>query len=280
MTTHSPVSGVIDSHVHLMPESLLAAIRRAIRQEAGWTFDHPTAREAMETALRAAGVEGYFALPYAHKPGIAADLNEWVLTAAADSDMAVPFATVHGDDNVADVVRAAFDAGARGLKFQCPVQESGPTDPRLEPAFELAAAYDRPIVFHAGTAPLYEDSSHVGADQFEAFVETYPDVRACAAHMGMYEADRFIEFARDYDSVFLDTAYVLSNEAGDDMGVDPASITDQAYESVSDSVMYGTDYPNLTFPYRVQLDALLARDLTDSAITDIVRQTAERFVGP
>jgi hypothetical protein len=79
------------------------------------------------------------ALPYAHRPGIAADLNDWVLDRAAESGMCVPFATVHGDDDVRAVVEAAFDRGARGLTFQCPVQKCGPADPRLDPAFELAA---------------------------------------------------------------------------------------------------------------------------------------------
>jgi len=268
-----------DAHVHLMPGRLMAAIRESLRTDAGWTFDHPTAREAMEARLRAAGVERYLALPYAHEAGMAAALNAWVLDQAGDSELAVPFATVHGEDDVAAVVREAFDAGARGLKFQCPVQGCGPADPRLDPAFELAAEYDRPIVFHAGTAPMFEDSPHVGADQFAQFVERYPGVRACAAHMGAYQVDRFLAFAREYDSVFLDTTMTLSPRSTSVVGFDPARVADQTIEALSSSIMYGTDFPNLPYPYAEERAGLLARDLSADCHRDLFYRTAERFLG-
>ncbi|WP_227356708.1 amidohydrolase family protein [Haladaptatus salinisoli] len=273
------ISGTVDAHVHLMPPRLMAAIRDSLARDAGWTFDHPVEREAMENALRSAGVERYFALPYAHEAGMAADLNEWVLREAAASEMAVPFATVHGDDDVEAVVRNAFEAGARGLKFQCPVQECGPADPRLEPAFDLAAEYDRPILFHAGTAPMFEESPHVGADQFAQFIESHPDVRACAAHMGTYEAAEFLEFARRHDQVFLDTTMALSPRSADVLGFDPSSISDETLTSLSRSVMFGSDFPNVPYPYEEERRGLLDRDLPESTYRDIFRRTAERFLG-
>lgn len=279
MTDRAPPTGIIDSHVHLMPERLLTAIRRAIGEQADWTFDHPTGQAEIEAVLRANGVTRYFALPYAHKAGMAADLNAWVLDAAAESAMAIPFASVHAEDDVERVVQDAFDAGARGLKFQCPVQRCAPDDPRLAPAYELAAEYNRPIIFHAGTAPLYENSPHVGADRFASFLDSYPDVKACAAHMGTYEVDEFLAFAAEYDSVYLDTAYVMSEPAGEDMGFDPASIPDDVYESHAESIMFGTDYPNITFPYHRERDALLDRALSPEARTAIFTRTAERFLG-
>lgn len=189
--TANPFAPAIDVHVHLVPDRLMAAIRNALSQETGWEFPHPTHRDAVEAKLRAAGVERYVALPYAHRPGIARDLNDWVLARADESGMAVPFATVHGEDDVGSVVERAFADGARGLKFQCPVQECGPADPRLDPAFERAAAHDRAVLFHAGTAPMFEDSPHVGVDQFEQFLESYPEVRAACAHSGAYDHEAY-----------------------------------------------------------------------------------------
>ena len=271
-------AGTIDAHAHLMPPKLLEAIRDALSAEAGWTFSHPAERAGIERVLRAAGVEQYVALPYAHQPGIAADLNEWVLTAASESAMAIPFATVHAADDVAAVVRGAFEAGARGLKFQCPVQESGPDDPRLDPAFELAAEYDRPITFHAGTAPMFTDSPHVGAEAFEAFLTSYPEVRACVAHMGAYEIEHFCDLAREYDNAFLDTTMALSPRSPEYVDVDPATVPDETIEELSASVMYGSDFPNLPYPYVDERAGLLARDLSRATVRDLFSRTARRFL--
>lgn len=275
---NSSFAPAIDGHVHLMPDRLMSAIRGALTEQAGWTFEHPTSREEMEQELRNAGVERYIALPYAHKSGMAAELNEWVLERAAESDMVVPFATVHGEDDVARVVREAFEAGARGLKFQCPVQKCGPADPRLDPAFALAADYDRPILFHAGTAPMYEDSSHVGADQFEQFLDSYPNVRAASAHMGAFETDAFLELVHEHDNAFLDTSFAMSTEASQYAG-SALEIADETLEALSESIFYGSDYPNLPYPYEAERAGVLEYELSASAFDDIFSRTAERFLG-
>ena len=274
-----PIPGAIDCHVHLMPERLLEAIRGALADELGWSFSHPVDRRGIEACLRSAGVKRYFALPYAHEAGMAGELNAWVIDQARDSEMAVPFATVHGEDDVAAVVEEAFEAGARGLKFQCPVQDCGPADPRLDPAFELCAAYDRPVLFHAGTAPAYEDHPAVGFDAFEQFVESYPDVRACAAHLGTYEHDRFLALAREEASVYLDTTMALSPRSPAYMGFDPSVVTDDEIAATAASLMYGTDFPSLPYEYAAERRGILDRDLPSAALTDLFRETALRFLG-
>ena len=271
--------GATDCHVHLMPGRLMTAIRGALNDAAGWEFPHPVDRAGIEAVLCAHGVERYIALPYAHKPGIASGLNEWVLDAAADSAMAVPFATVHGDDEVGAVVREAFEAGARGLKFQCPVQECGPADPRLDPAFELAAEFDRPILFHAGTAPMFRDSPHVGVEPFREFVASYPDVRACCAHMGTFEWEAFVETARANESVYLDTCFAMATVVGDYVDFDPAVIPDDVFEDLAGRVMYGSDFPNMPHDYVHEREGLLERDLSEGAFEALFRGAVENFLG-
>ncbi|PSQ09714.1 amidohydrolase [Halobacteriales archaeon QS_5_70_15] len=272
-------AGATDCHVHLMPERLMAAIREALNDAAGWEFPHPVDRGGIESVLRAHGVERYVALPYAHRAGIARELNDWVLDSAADSAMAVPFATVHGEDEVREVVREAFEAGARGLKFQCPVQECGPADPRLDPAFELAAEYDRPILFHAGTAPMFRDSPHVGPEPFREFVDSYPEVRACCAHMGTFEWEAFVEIARANESVYLDTCFAMATVVGEYVDFDPASVPDSVFEELAGRVMYGSDFPNMAHDYVREREGLLERDLSDGAFDALFRGAAASFLG-
>jgi hypothetical protein len=270
----------IDAHVHLLPERLLAAIRDVLDDDLGWDCrHHPSDRAGIEATLRAAGVERYLALPYAHEPGVAERLNAWVLEAAERSTMAVPFATVHGDDDVRRLTQEAFNRGARGLKFQCPVQEAAPNDPRLDPAFELAAEYDRPVLFHAGTAPDYADSPHVGYRAFSEFVDSYPEVRVCCAHMGADDTDSFLALARAEDQVFLDTSVAMSAAAPDLLDHDPSGVPDDVFEDLAGSIMYGSDYPNVPYAYDREREGLLGRDLSEDAERALFHDAARRFLG-
>ncbi|MFC6718347.1 amidohydrolase family protein [Natrialbaceae archaeon GCM10025810] len=270
----------IDAHTHVLPERLIAAIRRALSAEGGWEFSNPAAPAEIEGVLRSAGVGAYVALPYAHRPGVAADLNGWLLERAASSERLLPFATVHPDDeDVADIVRTAFEDGARGLKIHCPVQECRPADPRLEPALEVAAAYDRPITYHGGTAPMFEDSPYVGPEPFEELLDSYPELRVCCAHMGAYEVDAFLEFARTRETVYLDTTFTMSTRAEETMGFDPSTIADETLVECSNSIVYGSDFPNVPYPYREERAELLGRDLPRETFRDVFYRTAADYLG-
>lgn len=270
----------IDAHTHLFPERLTEAIRRSLGDETGWEFSTPTSRDGIEATLRSAGVKVYIALPYAHRADVASELNAWLLSQTADSDCLLPFATVHpDDDDPAAIVRDAFEAGAHGLKIHCPVQECRPADSRIEPALEVAVEYDRPITYHGGTAPMFEDSPYVGAGAFADLIDSYPELRVCCAHMGAYEVDTFIEFAREHANVYLDTTFAMSSSATETIGFDPSSITDRTLVECSGSIMYGSDFPNIPYPYRHERTQLLGRDLPREAARDIFYRTALEYLG-
>lgn len=276
----TPFAPAIDAHVHLFPERLANAIQRTLTEETGWEFPHRPTREATETTLADAGVERYIALPYVHEPGGARSLNAWLAERAAASEPLIPFATVHPDDeDVGGIVRDAFEAGARGLKFHCPVQECAPADSRIEPALDAAAEYDRPITYHGGTAPMYDDSPNVGAEVFAEVVESYPDVRVNCAHMGTYEVSAFVGMAREHDNVYLDTTFAMSTEAERTMGFDPSTIADDTLVELSESIMFGSDLPNIPYPYRAERAGLLGRDLPTETYRNIFYRTAEEFLG-
>ncbi|SDJ21129.1 hypothetical protein SAMN05216226_101151 [Halovenus aranensis] len=277
---HDTFTPAIDPHTHLFPERLMSAIRDVLTDEAGWEFDHPVARSAIEAILADAGVETYVGLPYVHRPGMATELNSWLCEQAAASEMLVPFATVHPEDeDVAGIVRDAFEAGARGLKFHCPVQEVAPADPRIEPALSVAAEYDAPITYHGGTAPMFEDNDYVGADLFAELLDSYPELRVCCAHMGTYETEAFLAFAREYDNAYLDTTFAMSTRAEQTMGFDPGSIPDETFVELSASIMYGSDLPNIPYPYREERAELLGRDLPKETYRDLFFGTAKEYLG-
>ena len=280
MSNEFPVDGVVDAHTHLMPGRLMAAIRGKLNDIEGWSFDHPTGLTEMTQTLDDAGVERCVVLPYAHQEGVAEELNEWVCAQTADSEMAIPFATVHAtDDDIGALVEEAFDMGARGLKFQLPVQGFAADDPRLDPAYEVAAEWDYPILFHAGNAPMFRDDPHVGIERFRSFAESYPEIRACAAHMGTYQHEAFVDLVREQENVYLDTTFAMSAVAETYMDFDPSVISDATLTDLSERIMYGSDYPNIPYPYEKERAHLLSRDLSIETQRDIFSRTAQRFLG-
>jgi hypothetical protein len=84
------------------------------------------------------GVQMFSALAYAHRPGMAADLNEWTLAFGRDTPGCLPSATFYPEPGVARYVREALDAGARIFKVHLqvcwdnPVALFGPPPPSAE----------------------------------------------------------------------------------------------------------------------------------------------------
>src|ERR1700691_2889240 len=69
---------MIDVHVHLHPPRLFAAIRRWFAERSPWVIEHPTDPQIVAERLRGYGVERFVFCSYAHKPGMAAELNAWL----------------------------------------------------------------------------------------------------------------------------------------------------------------------------------------------------------
>jgi predicted TIM-barrel fold metal-dependent hydrolase len=97
--------------------------------------------------------------------------------------------------------------------------------------------------------------------------------------MGTYEVDAFVAMAREHENVYLDTTFAMSTAAEETMGFDPASIGDEVFEALSGSIMYGSDFPNIPYPYRAERAELLGRGLSEETYRDIFYRTAIDFLG-
>jgi len=98
--------------------------------------------------------------------------------------------------------------------------------------------------------------------------------------MGTYEVEAFLDLARHNENVYLETTFAMSTAAEETMGFDPSTIADETLVELSGSVMYGSDFPNVPYPYRNERAELLARDLSEETIRDIFAKTAADYLGP
>src|SRR6201986_750589 len=105
---------MVDAHVHLLPPRLQAVIRGFfdLHGVASGRFAYPAAHGEVCDRLAAEGVSEVWSLPYARRPGSAADLNQAMASLAAGRRggpvRVIGGCTVHpGDDQPLAVLRSA-----------------------------------------------------------------------------------------------------------------------------------------------------------------------------
>lgn len=267
----------IDVHVHLHPPRLASAIERHFARE-GWVAAHPFDPAKVATTLAERGVERFCFFSYAHKPGMARELNRWVARTASVLPAAVGFGTLHPDDADVDDVAAEATArlGLRGFKFHHSVQRFHVDDARLWGVYARAEAAGHILVLHAGTMPYRDDFT--GVDHFRRLLARFPRLTAVVAHMGAFESDAFLALLDAHPNLYVDTTMALAPAARRYVGADPAAITDDALIRHQDRILFGSDFPLIPYDYEEERRWAWDRALPDAVRRKIFHDNAARLL--
>ena len=254
---------VIDAHVHLFPGRVFQAIWRWFDEHA-WRVRYRLDAEGVIEFLVERGVKRFVALHYAHKPGMARSLNEFVAEIArAHRDVVIPLGTVFpGEPDARDIARDALRT-LHGIKLHCHVQRMAADDPRLDEIYAACVDAGKPVVIHAGrepSSPAYgvDTRALCGADQVDRVLQRFPELTMVVPHLG---ADEFVEYEallRRHEHLYLDTTMAVSGFFG-------ADAPDAMVLENTDRLLYGTDFPNLPFAWDRELTRLVARPFDDAA---------------
>ena len=264
---------MIDVHTHLHPPRLFAAIRRWFAAHSPWVLEHPTDPHDVARVLREHGVERFAFCSYAHKPGIASELNTWLTdTARALGAGAVPLGTVHVDDpDPAGDMRAALRAGCAGVKVHEDVQGFELDDPRLEGALDAVAEHDGFVLVHAGHIPWSNDT-HDAPARVARVLDAHPTLRVVVAHFGAPDQLRYLELMQREPRLFLDTTMAFAHGSPMRPQVARADV-----ERAPRQIVYGTDYPNIPYDYAGELQGLRALGLNEALLHAITTENARRL---
>lgn len=267
---------VIDAHVHLFPLRVFEAIWRWFDAHA-WPVRYRLSSEQVIELLCSRGVERLVGLHYAHKPGMAASLNDHVLDLAKRFPQVIPTATVlPGEPGARELLRRAFGEGARGVKIHCHVQRLAPDDPRLHEVFEEAIRAGVPVVMHAGReprSPAYGVDTHAlcGVSAVERVLLRHPELDLVVPHLG---ADEFAEYEALLDRhprLWLDTTMAIG-------GYLPGQPTDLSILARrAERLLYGTDFPNIPHAWSRELSVLASAGLERDALQAIAGGNARRL---
>lgn len=268
---------VVDAHVHLFPDPVFDAIWRWFEQY-GWPIRYKLHTPKVLEFLFARGVQMVVALHYAHRPGMAAFLNQYMAEVCAEEPRVLGLATVlPGEPDAGAILDAAFKAGLRGVKLHCHVQCFAPDADAMEEIYAACVKWDRPLVMHAGREPAsreYKCDPYeiCGVERIERVLQAHPKLKLCVPHLGADEYDGYIRLLERYDNLWLDTTMVVADYF-------PAPWPRQILRVRPDRVMYGTDFPNLPYAWDREVKKLSDLKLPEHDEAALLGQNALRLFG-
>ncbi len=253
-----PPERLIDFHVHLFPDRLFDAIWDYFANQYKWDVIHRLYYRECVKHLNERGVSPIVYSNYAHKTGVAGELNRWNREIIDEIEDLYCFAAFHpGDDNAMQIARDCLKhPKVLGFKLQLLVQNFYPHDERLFPLYEMVMEQDKRILFHVGTGPV--GNKYVGYKQFLKLLKRYPDLPANVAHMGGLEYGEFMDLLPAYPNLVFDTSFTFYKSIDMGFDLDPAIM-----EKNGDQLVYGSDFPNLILPREEEIETLLSFGLSD-----------------
>jgi uncharacterized protein len=274
--------GLVDVHTHFLPQRMLRKVWSYF-DSAGplvgveWPIRYRWPEQQRLAHLRRLGVRAFTALAYAHRPGMAENLNSWTLDFARANPGCLASATFYPEPAVDDYVRKALDDGARVFKVHLQVGGFPPTLPELDPAWGLLADAGVPVVVHAGHAPV--STEHTGPEPFAAVLARHPRLTAIIAHMGAPDYGAFLDLAERYERVHLDTTMAFTPFFDQFMPFPPEARPRLCALGLAGKVLLGSDFPNIPYPYAEQLAGLARLDLGDDWLRAVCWRNAARLFG-
>lgn len=273
--------GIIDIHTHFMPERMLTKVWAyfdAVSDRASrpWpiAYRHDTATRLAQ--LRALGVSRYTALSYPHKPDMATWLNDWAGDFSDQHDDCARSATFYPEPGAGDYVTAALGSGAQIFKAHLQVGAYDPRDTWLTPVWAAIQEAEIPVVIHAGSGP--ESGRFTGPGPITEVLNRFPRLKLVIAHLGMPEYSAFLDLVAQFDDVHLDTTMAFTHFTEATMPFPREELP--RLRDHADRIVFGSDYPNIPYPYLHAVESILALDLGLDAERAILHDNGDRLLGP
>lgn len=268
---------IVDAHVHVFADPLFAAIWRWFDEHA-WPIRYKLPSASVAPFLLERGVEHLVALHYAHKPGIARGMNEFLARAFEDEPRVTAVATVFpGEPEAGAILEEGFALGLRGVKLHCHVQCFAVDDPLMDDVYEACERHDMPILIHAGREPASpgyacDTRELCGVERVERVLRRRPHLKLIVPHLGVDEVQAYGDLVTRYDNLWLDTTMALAGFFDVD---DPESVIKNRPERM----LYGTDFPSLPYAWDRELRRLLRIGLDDKSLERVLSTNAKELFG-
>ncbi|BBH17456.1 amidohydrolase [Nocardioides baekrokdamisoli] len=273
------IPGIIDVHTHFMPKPMLDKVWAYFDgigplTGAPWPIAYRLEEDRRLAILREFGVMGFTALSYPHKPGMAEWLNGWGRDFAAAHPDVISSATFYPEPGAGAYVLDAIEDGARVFKAHVQVGDYDPNDPLLDDVWDLLQQTSVPVVIHSGHGPAA--GRFTGPEGMAALLARFPQLVLVIAHMGMPDYTPFLDLATRFEGVHLDTTMAFTDFAE---GRTPFPVGERGrLLEVGPKVLFGSDFPNIPYPYQHAVESILRLDLGDDWARGVLHDNAARLL--
>jgi hypothetical protein len=268
---------MIDMHVHFFPPTVFQAIWRYFETPSNglWNIKYKLYGSRHVETLKREGVKRFTTLLYAHKPGLAGYLNDYIRESSDRFPELLPFGTVFaGDGQTEKVARKIFeDYKFYGIKLHPFVSNENLDDLRFFPAYEIMQALGKVLICHPSSVPVYQQTD--GAKRLRNVLNEFPRLRVVVAHCGAYEFEDYSELAQDFEYLYFDTAMnCVHTEA-----VPNNCPGREFFLKNQDRIVFGSDFPNIPHSYANQVCALRSFNLGETVERKIFNDNAIKLLG-
>jgi len=269
---------IIDAHVHLFPDPVFRAVWLWFDRY-GWPVRYRLPVNELLDFLFARGVDHAVGLIYAHKPGIARELNRFMAeTCRSFSGRLTGLGTVFpGEADAAAIISEAFAMGLSGIKLHAHVQCFDLNSGEMEIVYEACEAAGRPLVMHSGRepkSPAYPCDPYLlcRADKLEKVLVEHSGLRVCIPHLGGDEFAEYHRLTREYDNLWLDTAMVITDYL-------PMKSRIPLGDMRIERILYGSDFPNIPYAWDRELKVLEDEGLSADELEMVLAKNAAALFG-
>jgi uncharacterized protein len=238
-----------------------------------WPLAYALPEDERLATLERLGVRAFPTLPYPHKAGMAAWLNDWSAEFARDRPQVLQSATFYPEPEAPFYVAEALARGVSIFKVHVQVGRFDPRHELLDAVWGRLEETGTPVVIHCGSGPLRGE--HTGPRPVTGLLERYPRLQLVIAHLGMPEYRDFLELADRYERVHLDTTMFATDFTERLMPFDPADRPQLA--ALQHKVLLGSDFPSIPYAYAHQLQALHRLDLGEEWLRAVLWHNGARL---
>ncbi|MFP5308992.1 MAG: amidohydrolase family protein [Actinomycetes bacterium] len=270
--------GILDVHVHAMPDRLQQAVWRYFDglEDPPWPVTYRGDLDERARVLAGLGVRAHTALAYAHRPGMLDWLNGFTLGLADERPEVVPTFTLYPEDGVTDAVASALERGGVVCKVHAQLSRYHLTDPRLDDAWRLLAEARTVVVAHVSAVYGVDGGADFcGGDALAAFRRRHPDVVVVVAHLGLPDPDgSMLDVLAHDEGVHADVSMALTDPPFGAAGGVSNEVVTALRGSVADRLLFGSDFPTIPHAYAAQVRGLAALRLDPAGLRAVLHDRA------